>query len=169
MPKYLPPKGPAPAKRAGGRPPCIANVAEIPAEAYDRGPSSIAGVSRDIGAAVGTERIGVDLTEIAPGRKSSYLHHHEHKEEFFYVLSGRCKVQLGEQTWELGPGDAVSRPAGTGHAHQFQNPFAEPCQVLMFGVMAGEGVEDVVDWPELKRKLFIDAAGARKIVKQPKP
>ena len=72
-------------------------------------------------------------------------------------------LRLGEESWELGPGDAVSRPAGTELPHQFYNPFQEACSVLMFGVMTGRGVEDVVRWPEIKRRLVIDAEGKRTI------
>lgn len=148
-----------------GRPACVRNVSTIPAEPYERPGTEIAGAARDIGEAVGSRLIGVDLTEIAPGKRSSYLHHHSHKEEFFFVLSGRCKLRLGEQDCELGPGDCVSRPAGTGVPHQFYNPFSENCSVLMFGVMGGKGVEDIVEWPELKRRLVIDAEDKRAVKK----
>jgi uncharacterized cupin superfamily protein len=143
------------------RPSCIKNLAEVEAKPYDRGKAGVAGIARDIGEAVGTRLVGVDVTEIPPGKNSSYLHAHQSKEEFFFVLSGRCRVRLGPEVHELGPGDAVSRPAGTGVPHQFQNPYAEPCSVLMLGVMAGRGVEDEVSWPELGRAAVIDPEGGR--------
>ena len=120
-------------------------------------------MQRDIGAATGARLLGVDVTEIAPGNKASHLHSHSLKEEFFFVLSGRCRLLLGEAEHDLGPGDAVSRPAGTGVCHQFHNPFSEPCRVMMLGVQAGPGISDVVDCPELGRSLVIDASGGRKI------
>lgn len=141
-----------------GRPACVRNAADVEPKPYERR-GDVAGIARDIGAAVGTERIGVDVTEIPPGKSSSYLHHHKTKEEFFYVLSGRCRLRLGEHAHELGPGDAVSRPAGTGVPHRFENPYAEPCSVLMLGVMTGQGVADEVVWPELGRAAVIDADG----------
>jgi len=143
------------------RPDFIKNISEIEPKPYTR--KGIAGISKDIGEAVGTRLIGVDITEIAPGKKSSYLHCHKHKEEFFYVVSGRCRVNVGDKSYELTAGDAVARPAGTGICHQFENPFDQPCSVLMFGVMAGKGVEDVIEWPQLKRKLIIDSEGNRTI------
>lgn len=152
--------------RKGGvadRDACIANVDELAPESYDR--PGIAGTAWDVGAATGSRLIGVDVTEIPPGKNSSHFHFHSSKEEFFYVLSGRCRLRLGDKTHELRPGDAVSRPAGTGVGHQFQNPYEEPCRVLMLGVQAGEGVSDRVDWPELGRAFLMDADGARKIVK----
>lgn len=153
-------------KLNGGRPQCIANVSKAAREVYERkasGISGISGISRDIGAAVGSQRIGVDVTEILPGKKSSYLHHHRSKEEFFYVLSGRCEIRIGKNIHALKTGDAISRPAGTGVSHQFSNPFKEPCSVLMIGVMAGNGLEDIIEWPELKRRMVVDAEGRRRV------
>ena len=148
------------------RPGCIANAADITPEAYERPKGDIAGKSWDIGEATGARLLGIDITEIPPGKKSSHLHSHSHKEEFFYVLEGRCKLRLGDAEHDLRAGDAVSRPAGTGIAHQFHNPFDEPCRVMMLGVQAGKGVEDTVEWPELKRALAIDAEGGRKVVRR---
>ena len=54
------------------------------------------------------------------------------------MLSGRCRIQIGEKLYDLEAGDAVSRPAGTGVPHQFSNPFKEPCSVLMM-VIDAEG------------------------------
>lgn len=163
MGKYDPAKTPLRAATSP-RDPCIANVDELTPESYDR--PGIAGVSWDLGEATGTGLLGVDVTEIPPGKNSSHLHSHSHKEEFFYVLSGRCRLRLGEKTYELRAGDAVSRPAGTGVSHQFLNPYAEPCRVLMLGVPTGKGVEDVVEWPELGRRMIVDENGERKIVKR---
>lgn len=162
MSKYDPAKG-ALLKTESLRDPCIANVDEVVPEAYER--PGIAGTSWDLGEATGARLLGVDITEIPPGKNSSHFHRHSSKEEFFYVLSGRCRLRLGQKTHELRPGDAVSRPAGTGVCHQFENPYEEPCKVMMLGVQAGKGVEDRVDWPELGRALTLDADGARKIIK----
>jgi uncharacterized cupin superfamily protein len=161
--------GPPGRRRADARPECIANVSDVEAEPYDRAKDGIAGSARDIGEATGARLLGIDVTEIPPGKKSSHLHSHSHKEEFFFVLSGRCRIRLGEAEHELGPGDAVSRPAGTGVPHQFLNPYAEPCRVMMLGIMAGRGVEDTVDWPEIGRALVIDPDGNRKVVRTSRP
>lgn len=41
---------------------------------------------------------------------------HEHPEEqFLYVLSGRAKVTLGDQTYEIGPGEGSFHPSGVNH------------------------------------------------------
>lgn len=161
-PSPVPIRKPAP-KRAD----CIANLDEIEPESYEWEKDNMAGTAWDLGAATGTRLLGIDVTEIPPGKKSSHLHAHSLKEEFFYVLSGRCRLRLGQDRHELRAGDAVSRPAGTGVPHQFFNPYEEPCRVMMLGVQGGRGVEDVVDWPELKRELHVGPEGERKVVRRP--
>jgi len=147
------------------RPSFIRNLTEIVAQGYEKKADGIGISSRDIGAAVGTERLGVDVTTIRPGKKVSRLHHHKHKEEFFYVLEGRCRLRVGMEVVELAPGDAVSRTAGTGVAHQFFNPFPKPCEVLMIGVMNGKGVADECVYPENRLAVRTSAQGKRKLVK----
>lgn len=161
MGKYNPAPG-SPRRAGDDRDPCIANLDGVEPESFER--AGVAGVTWDLGAATGTRLLGADVTEIAPGKKSSLFHSHSHKEEFFYVLSGRCRLRLGDKEHDLRPGDAVSRPAGTGVCHQFSNPFEEPCRVMMLGVQAGRGVEDTVAWPELGKAFVMDAEGVRKIV-----
>lgn len=165
MGKYAPsPRNPR--SKTDTRSPCIANLEDVEPEAYEREKDGIAGSARDLGEATGTRLIGIDVTEIPPGKKSSHLHAHSHKEEFFFVLSGRCRLKLGETAHDLRSGDAVSRPAGTGVPHQFSNPYPEPCRVMMLGVQAGRGLEDTVEWPELGRALAVDAQGNRKVVRR---
>ena len=146
------------------RPNFIKHVSEITAEGYEKKDEGIAGISRDIGGAIGSEKLGVDVTTIRPGKKSSRLHHHKNKEEFFYILDGRCRLRVGNEIHDLRPGDAVSRPAGSGVAHQFFNPYPKPCDVLMIGVMNGS-LADEIKWPELKLAAKIAANGRRKLVK----
>ncbi len=146
------------------RPKGIANVDDAPPEPYER-KGGIGGISRDIGAMIGTGALGVDVTEIPPGKKSSYLHSHKFEEGFFYVPTVRSRIRYGGQDADLRTGDAVSRPAGSGVCHQFSNPYEAPCTVMMLGVMTGKGVEDVIEWPELKRRMIIDPEGGRRIEK----
>jgi uncharacterized cupin superfamily protein len=51
----------------------------------------------------------------------------------FYVLSGRGVFRYGDELQEIGPGDCLSCPAGTGVAHQIANPFEEDLVFLAIG------------------------------------
>jgi uncharacterized cupin superfamily protein len=69
---------------------------------------------------VGLERVGVSLIRVPAGKESFVLHRHHVEEEFAFVLSGQGVVDIGEETFDLGPGDFVGFPAGS-HAHHIRN------------------------------------------------
>jgi len=46
-------------------------------------------------------------------------HHHAKTEEIYYVLEGRGRMQVGVDTRQVGPGDAVAIPPGA--LHQISN------------------------------------------------
>jgi mannose-6-phosphate isomerase-like protein (cupin superfamily) len=47
-----------------------------------------------------------EIAEMPPGTRAG-RHVHSRTEELFYVLSGRALIGLGEETVEVGPGDAI--------------------------------------------------------------
>jgi len=42
-------------------------------------------------------------------------HHHVRTEEIYYILEGTGRMLLGEETHQVGPGDAVAIPPGMFH------------------------------------------------------
>ena len=54
-----------------------------------------------------------------PAGGSTKPHHHVRTEEIYYVLAGRGLMLLGDQTRQVGPGDAVAIPPGA--VHQITN------------------------------------------------
>jgi len=46
-------------------------------------------------------------------------HRHVKTEEIYYILEGRGRMRIGEETADVGPGDAVAIPPGT--VHQITN------------------------------------------------
>jgi uncharacterized cupin superfamily protein len=81
----------------------------------------------------GGTQIGVNLVELVPGKQSCPRHFHVREEEHFFVLEGRCVLRSGDARHEMGPGEYVCFPAGTGVAHAFENPFDAPCRLLAIG------------------------------------
>jgi quercetin dioxygenase-like cupin family protein len=65
----------------------------------------------------------------------SPLHTHHNEDEYSFVLEGRLGVQLGNDTFEVGPGDFVAKPRGVEHA--FWNPTDEPARLLELITPAG--------------------------------
>ncbi|GAB6166822.1 hypothetical protein JCM19992_28220 [Thermostilla marina] len=42
-------------------------------------------------------------------------HHHVRTEEIYYILEGRGRMQLGKETRDVRPGDAIAIPPGAYH------------------------------------------------------
>ncbi len=143
------------------RPHSIKNLSKVKRVRYESKAHGVAGTSRDIGAAVGARHLGADVTRIPPRRRSAIFHCHKHKEELFMVLKGRCRLRLGNKSYPLRAGDVISRPTWTGISHCFENPYKAACDVLMLGVMTSKGLEDVVYYPEIQKRLRIDSHGRR--------
>ena len=68
------------------------------------------------------------LVFINPGA-SNPPHYHPNCEEILYVLSGRCEHRLGDETVEMGPGDAILVPSGV--VHNATNPGWEPLRAVI--------------------------------------
>jgi len=78
-------------------------------------------------------RLGVNRSRVPAGRSVCPFHAHAREDEVFYVLSGRGIFRYGDVLQEIGPGDCISCPAGTGVAHQLANPFTEDLVYLAIG------------------------------------
>jgi|LakMenE18May11ns_1017448.scaffolds.fasta_scaffold9920607_2 mannose-6-phosphate isomerase-like protein (cupin superfamily) len=64
---------------------------------------------------------------VGPGIRTQ-AHFHPKTEEIYYVLSGVGLMHLGNESREVGPGDAIAIPPGT--VHWIQNPGALPLVFL---------------------------------------
>ncbi|MCM0609073.1 MAG: cupin domain-containing protein [Ideonella sp. WA131b] len=85
-------------------------------------------------------RLGMSLSRVPPGRSGCPFHAHAREDEVFYVLAGRGLFRYGDEVLEIGPGDCISCPAGTGIAHQIANPFDEDLVFLGAGLNDGHEV-----------------------------
>jgi uncharacterized cupin superfamily protein len=83
---------------------------------------------RQIGAAAGSQRAGLNHETLEPGRLSSVPHCHSADEEIFVVLEGDATLELtpsplardrgaADEQHPLRPGSVVARPPGTRVAH----------------------------------------------------
>lgn len=71
----------------------------------------------------------------APAGSGSPWHTHAHEDEAFYVLDGTLTFQLGERSFEAGPGSYVFIPRGRRHA--FANRGTEPVRALILATPGG--------------------------------
>ena len=98
---------------------------------------------------VGLERVGLHFIRLAPGKESFVFHKHHVEEEFAFVLAGKGAVDIGDETFDLGPGDFVGFPAGS-HAHHIRNTGSEELVYLSGGENAPL---EIGDFPRLGRRM----------------
>lgn len=116
-------------------------------------------LTRTLGAATGLERIGIHLVRLLPGRDSTEHHYHDADEEFVYVLAGRGIACIGDEQFEVGPGDFMGFPAPS-PAHSLTNPYHEE---LVYLVGGERNAVDAVHYPRIRRTM-LKAHGRRQFV-----
>ena len=55
----------------------------------------------------------LEITSFAKGGPARHLHHEQ--DEWFYVVEGEYVIEVGEERYELGPGDSVLAPRKVAH------------------------------------------------------
>jgi uncharacterized cupin superfamily protein len=109
-------------------------------------------------AAVGPDyRVGMLIEEPAPGRRLAPLHYHMLEEEHALVLEGQATLWLGDEQYDMRPGDYVCFPAGQKVGHSFMNSGTAPCRYLMIGE---RNPNEVCVYPN-SRKMAVSALRAK--------
>lgn len=109
-------------------------------------------LNKSLGDATGMTGLGVHLVEVPVGADSTEYHVHRHEDECVYILEGRARVTLDEQSFEVAAGDFVGLPAG-GPAHVFHNPGPDVLRCLVIGQRLPF---DIGDYPRLGKRLYRD-------------
>lgn len=104
----------------------------------------------------GLTRLSLTMGRVPPGKDSFIYHSHERDEEFLFILSGRGRADIGEETFEVGPGDFMGFPAPGGPAHNLTNPYEEDLVYLMAGEHSGL---DVGHFPRLGKRIIFGPSG----------
>ena len=107
----------------------ILNIAEAqflprPPQYAPKGPAAERYDARTaaIGQQLGAQRLGYNITAIAPGKRAFPLHNHRENEEMFFVLAGSGEIQIGADRHAIKPGDIIAcPPGGPETAHQIVN------------------------------------------------
>lgn len=106
--------------------------------------------TRSLGDAVGLNTLGVHLVRLTPGKTSSVYHFHHHDEEWIYVLSGRGEAEIGDERFEVGPGDFMGFVAGS-LPHSLTNTGSEDFTYLVGG---NRLPFDVCDYPRIGKRRY---------------
>ena len=132
-------------RRADGRPPFLVSSAEAPTGEGEYEPGGeVFGLSTRLGEHAGLRRIGVNVDVIRPGERSTKYHWHHEEEECFLVLSGSGLLQVGGETFRVGPGDFFAKVEGPERAHQFVNDGDRDLRIVTIGEHRG----DVAEYPQ---------------------
>jgi uncharacterized cupin superfamily protein len=114
--------GPPEYEPAAERPASIVNVDDL--EAVERDGATVGRRTRNLGVAARSQRTGLRLSEVLPGKLNAPPHCHSAEEEVFVVLDGEGDLLLWENDGvvehAVRRGSVVVRPAGTGVAHAFR-------------------------------------------------
>jgi uncharacterized cupin superfamily protein len=97
---------------------------------------------RPLRQALGAERMGASVVELAPGEQSTPYHSQYAEEEWLLVLDGdpTLRTPAGVQTLERG--DIVAFRRGPDGAHQVRNETSSPARISMISTL--EAVEVAV-------------------------
>ena len=102
--------------------------------------------------AVGAEKLGYNVTKLAPGKAAFPYHQHHNNEELFVILEGTGKLRQNGEEYPLRAGDLVSCPAGTAAAHQIAN---DSDQELTYLAISTRLSPEVVQYPDSDKTLVV--------------
>jgi uncharacterized cupin superfamily protein len=105
----------------------------------------------DIGAKIGAEKLGYNLTIVPPGKKSWPFHNHHISEEMFLVIEGTGLLRFGDDEYSVKKNDVIACPVGKRSvAHQFINNSTKDLKYLALGTKA---TQDICEYPDSDKIL----------------
>jgi uncharacterized cupin superfamily protein len=117
---------------------------------------------RPLGELAGLQRVRLTLARIPSGKESFAYHAHEADEEFVYILSGRGRAEIGDQTVEVGPGDFMGF-ATPSVAHHLVNPYDEDLVYLMGGERSRV---EIGTFPRTGKRIIFSTSGIWQVDEQ---
>lgn len=105
-----------------------------------------------IGQNIGAQKLGYNVTELAPGKAAFPAHNHRVNEEMFFILEGEGQVRIGAQTWLVKQGDFIAcPPGGPETAHQIYNASNATLRYLAVSTMM---TPEIADYPDSGKTGF---------------
>lgn len=132
MPSPFRKKSLDPRKRRRGRKHEVFRLEDVPRVQWWAG-EKFGGTVRSPGAFGLSERIGVHLEEVPPGKWNSTFHWHTHEEEHFYILEGAGLMRVGPKEFRVRAGSYVVFPPNGKAGHALKNVGRKPLKYLVIG------------------------------------
>ncbi len=107
-------------------------------------------INKSLGDATGLTGMGIHIIEVEPGFQTTEYHVHYFEDEAIYVLDGTATATIGDEDFEIGPGDFIGYRAG-GLAHTIVNTGEQVFRCLVVGQRLDH---DVGDYPRQGKRLF---------------
>jgi uncharacterized cupin superfamily protein len=140
----------------------ILNTEEVPVDKRSHGEAFECEVAW-VAHAIGSQKLGFNITVIPPGKRAFPYHAHHANEEMFYVLAGEGSIRIAGKSHRIKKGDFISLPPGAESAHQIVNDSPKPLRYLAVSTME---VPEVVEYPESgKMGIFTGAHAGHKAPK----
>ena len=112
-----------------------------------------------VGREIGAQKLGYNVTVIAPGKRAFPFHSHRLNEEMFFILEGEGQVRIGRETHPVRRGDFIACvTGGPDKAHQLVNTGSTELKVLAVSTMQQP---EVCQYPDSGKLAVFDAAPLR--------
>ena len=99
----------------------ILNIDDIEYQAWGHGDRFEARLGA-ISSRIGAQKLGYNVTVLAPGKRAFPFHSHRVNEEMFFILEGKGEIRMGPETYPVMKGDVIAcPPGGPDTAHQLIN------------------------------------------------
>lgn len=86
-------------------------------------------VSRELG--LDDYNLNIAVLEQGDPLSQTHFHAHEQQDEFYYVISGRCRLEVGDESVDVGADEVVTVPRTV--PHLVHNPYEPPCKLVAIG------------------------------------
>jgi uncharacterized cupin superfamily protein len=95
---------------------------------------------------LGAQKLGYNLSIIAPGKQAFPFHNHRVNEEMFFIIEGRGELRLGDRRYPVRSGDVIAcPPGGPETAHQLVNTSDAELKILAVSTRLSP---EICDYPD---------------------
>jgi len=134
--------------------PPIVNIADVELKPFPM-PASGAAAERfearfgTVGAALGAQKLGYNVTAVPPGKRAFPFHCHRVNEEMFFVLEGVGEIRIGDARHPIEKGDFIACVAGGPEtAHQIINTGESELRYLAVSTTMSP---EIAEYPDSKK------------------
>ncbi len=122
----------------------VLNLTEVDYDDWGDGGKFEAKMGR-VGRALGAQKLGYNVTRLAPGKAAFPFHLHHANEEMFLVLEGEGTLRFADEEYPLRKGDVICCPPGPDTPRQLRNTSHSELVYLAVSTME---TPEVAEYPD---------------------